>query len=88
MVKIKKDKEKQCEQVEFKYRDHGWFVGFAPVDHPKIVVAVLALHDCHPYHGATMVVRDIIKAYLKDKIDSREIRWKKPQKKKEEVKGA
>jgi len=74
--------------VEFKYRDHGWFVGFAPVDHPKIVVAVLALHDCHPYHGATMVVRDIIKAYLKDKIDSREIRWKKPQKKKEEVKGA
>jgi len=35
-----------------------------------------------------MVVRDIIKAYLKDKIDSREIRWKKPQKKKEEVKGA
>ena len=48
--------------MEFKYRDHGWFVGFAPVDHPKIVVAVLAMHDCHPYAGANGVVRDVIKA--------------------------
>ncbi|MBI3018034.1 MAG: penicillin-binding protein 2 [Deltaproteobacteria bacterium] len=73
----KADEDKKCESLEFKLRDHGWFVGFAPVDHPQIVVAVLAMHDCHPYHGANMVVRDVIKAYLKDRLDPATIRWKK-----------
>lgn len=71
------DRDKKCEQMEFKYKDHAWFVGFAPVDKPQIVVAVLAKHDCHPYNGATQVVRDIIKEYLKDKLDPNIIRFKK-----------
>ncbi len=70
----KSDRERKCEELPFKYRDHAWFVGFAPVDQPKIVVAVSALHDCHPYNGATQIVRDVIKAYLKDRLDFRVIR--------------
>jgi penicillin-binding protein 2 len=30
-----------------KFRDHAWFVAFAPVDSPKIAVAVLAEHMGH-----------------------------------------
>lgn len=73
----KSDRERKCEELPFKYRDHAWFVGFAPVDQPQIVVAVMALHDCHPYHGAAQVVRDVIKAYLKDRIDPRVVRKQK-----------
>ena len=76
VVKMSKDKDKKCEQVEYKYKDHAWFVGFAPVDKPQIVVAALALHDCHPYNGATMAVRDVIKAYLKNRIDPTVLRFK------------
>jgi len=82
------DREKKCEQLEWKFRDHGWFVGFAPVDKPQIVVAALGIHDCHPYSGASKAVRDVIKAYLHDKIDPRYIRFKPKPKKKKKVPGA
>lgn len=86
VIRIQKgDREKKCEQLEFKYRDHGWFVGFAPVDDPKIVVVVLALHDCHPYSGATTVVRNMIREYLKDKVNPSKIRFKPKHPKQETI---
>ena len=30
-----------------KYRDHGWFMAFAPVDHPKIAIACIIEHSGH-----------------------------------------
>ena len=34
--------------------DHAWFVGFAPVDDPKIVVAVMIEFGEHGYHAARL----------------------------------
>jgi len=78
VVRLSKKKEdaKKCEEVDVKHKDHGWFVGFAPVDKPQIVVAAIGLHDCHSYNGATQAVRDVIKSYLKDRVDPRFIRVK------------
>jgi len=44
--------------------DHGWFVGFAPVSNPKIVVAVLLEHGLHGSRAARIAGR-IVEHYLK-----------------------
>ncbi|HYK61961.1 MAG TPA: penicillin-binding protein 2 [Bryobacteraceae bacterium] len=47
-------------------KDNGWFVGFAPCDHPEIVVAALWEASEHGYLAAP-IVRDVIKAYFDKK---------------------
>jgi len=54
----------KCENLKFKQRHHGMFAGFAPMDHPKIAVAVVAEHSCHGASGAAPIARAIIKTYL------------------------
>lgn len=44
--------------------DHGWFVGFAPVSNPKIVVAVLLEHGLHGDRAARIASK-IVGHYLR-----------------------
>ena len=44
-------------------KDHAWFVGFAPADNPKIVVAVFLEFGIHGYFAAR-VASKIIGNYL------------------------
>ena len=44
--------------------DHAWFVGFAPMDQPKIVVAVMLEFGGHGYRAARIASK-IIESYLK-----------------------
>jgi penicillin-binding protein 2 len=44
--------------------DHAWFVGFAPRDEPKIVVAVMLEFGGHGYRAARIASK-IIERYLK-----------------------
>jgi penicillin-binding protein 2 len=46
--------------------DNGWFVGFAPCEHPEIVVAALWEQGEHGALAAP-IVRDVIKAYFDKK---------------------
>jgi penicillin-binding protein 2 len=48
-------------------KDLGWFVGFAPCEHPEIVVAALWEGGEHGMLAAPMV-RDVIKAYFDKKL--------------------
>jgi penicillin-binding protein 2 len=48
-----------------KFRDHAWFVAFAPVDAPRIAVAVLAEHMGHGGSAAAPLAKDVIEAYVK-----------------------
>ena len=50
----------KCEESEFRFRDHGWVVGYAPADNPKIVVAAIAEHSCHCSSGAGPIVKTVI----------------------------
>jgi penicillin-binding protein 2 len=52
--------EKGPEQL----RDHAWFIAFAPVDHPRIAVAVLVEHAGFGAEAAAPVARKVIDAYL------------------------
>ena len=47
--------------------DHGWFVGFAPKDDPKIVVAVLVEFGQHGYLAARIASK-MMERYLKTTI--------------------
>lgn len=47
------------------FRDHAWFVSYAPVDHPRIAVAVLLEHMGHGGEAAAPVARKIIEAFAR-----------------------
>jgi penicillin-binding protein 2 len=44
--------------------DHGWFVGYAPVGSPKIVIAVVAEHAGHGSTSAAPIAAKVVSAYL------------------------
>lgn len=48
-----------------KFRDHAWFVAFAPVENPKIAVAVLAEHMGHGGSAAAPLAKEVIETYVK-----------------------
>jgi penicillin-binding protein 2 len=45
-------------------RDHAWFVGYAPAQDPKIVVAALLEHGGHGSSAAAPLVQQVIVNYL------------------------
>jgi penicillin-binding protein 2 len=48
-----------------RFRDHAWFVAFAPVENPKIAVAVLAEHMGHGGSAAAPLAKEVIETYIK-----------------------
>jgi penicillin-binding protein 2 len=47
-----------------KYRDHGWFIAFAPEDHPKIAIACIIEHSGHGGSSAGPVVKAVMEKYF------------------------
>ncbi len=58
---------KKCKNRVEEERHHGFFVGFAPVEDPEIVVAALALHACGGSSGAAPMVTELLTSYMKKK---------------------
>jgi penicillin-binding protein 2 len=53
------------------FKDHAWFVAYAPSEHPRIAVAVIVEHGEHGSSAAAPVAREVIRKYLnlpEDKI--------------------
>lgn len=48
--------------------DHAWFVGYAPVEDPKIVVTVIVEHGGHGGSTSAPIVRKIIETYLVEEL--------------------
>ena len=66
VVRLKKGPaSEEEEETPYKYRDHAWFVGYAPFDNPEIAVAVIVEHGGHGGSAAAPIVRQIIQAYNK-----------------------
>ncbi len=49
-----------------KTQDHAWFVAYAPVESPKIAVAVLVEHGGHGGSAAAPIAKRVIEEYLKN----------------------
>jgi penicillin-binding protein 2 len=52
------------EDVPHEYRDHAWFVAYAPVENPVISVAVLVEHGGHGASAAAPLAREVMKKYF------------------------
>jgi len=50
-----------------KEKDHAWFVGYGPADHPQIVVCAFVEHGGHGSSTAAPLVQKVIAAYLSDR---------------------
>ncbi|MFQ5673450.1 MAG: penicillin-binding protein 2 [Nitrospinales bacterium] len=66
VVGMKKgDEELDKEEIPYRFRDHAWFIAFAPYERPEIVVSIIVEHGGHGGHTAAPIAREIMKTYFK-----------------------
>ncbi len=53
--------------VPEKYRDHAWFIAFAPEENPQITVSVFIEHGGHGSTAAAPIAKRVIEAFFKNK---------------------
>lgn len=64
-----KQGEKYIEsKIQERYRDHAWFMAFAPSDQPKIALAVLVENGGHGSSTAAPIARKVLDYFLLGKI--------------------
>ncbi len=64
---VKQDEEYDEEKIEKKMRDHALFVAFAPVEEPRIAVAVIVENGGHGGSVAAPIAKRIMDYYLLEK---------------------
>ena len=64
VVGIKQDEEYDAEKLAERLRDHALFVAFAPVENPKIAVAVIVENGGGGSTTAAPIARKVMDAYL------------------------
>jgi len=52
------------DEIPLQYRDHAWFVAFAPVENPEIVVSVVVEHGGHGGSAAAPIAQKVLAAYF------------------------
>ena len=58
-------KKGDMNRVPLKFRDHAWFVAYAPFEDPKIAIAVLVEHGGFGASAAAPIAKKVIEKYLK-----------------------
>jgi len=61
------DEEGDQSEVPYKFRDHAWFVAYAPAEAPEIVVTVLVEHGGHGGSAAAPLARQVMETYFKNR---------------------
>ncbi len=54
----------QKKNMPDKYNDHAWFVAFAPVENPRIAIAVFVEHGGHGSTAAVPIAKRVIEKYF------------------------
>jgi len=60
------------EETPKRFRDHAWFVAYAPFERPRIAVAVLVEHMGHGGSAAAPLAKELIEAYVSYGVDDKE----------------
>lgn len=69
VVGIRKDSKLLAE----KFRDHAWFVAYAPFEKPDIALAVFVEHGGHGGSASAPIAKKAIEAYLLDEKGKKEL---------------
>jgi penicillin-binding protein 2 len=75
IVGIKKDSQ----QLPEKFRDHAWFIAFAPVENPQIALAVFVEHGGHGGTAAAPIAKRAIEAYVKSQNKQEDVESFEPE---------
>ena len=52
------------DKIPYQYRDHAWFVAFAPYDKPEVSVSVIIEHGGHGGDVAAPIARQVLETYF------------------------
>jgi penicillin-binding protein 2 len=74
VVRAPEDEEEEQDesQISYEYRDHAWFVAYAPTEAAEIVVVVLVEHGGHGGSAAAPLAREVMEEYFKNRPPVRE----------------
>lgn len=64
VVRLEHVEGMEDDEIPMRYRDHGWFAAFAPVEDPEIAVAVFVEHGLHGSSAAGPVAQRILARYF------------------------
>lgn len=67
VVALQEDTQEKKDKPPARWREHAWFVAFAPVDAPKIAVSVLVEHGGHGGSAAAPLAKEMIRTYFQEK---------------------
>lgn len=54
------------------FRDHAWFVAYAPYDNPEVAISVLVEHGEHGSTAAAPIARQMFELYFQDRLQGAE----------------
>lgn len=61
----KGDENIEEKEVPYQFRDHAWFIAFAPFEKTEIVISVIVEHGGHGGATAAPIAKKIVQAYFK-----------------------
>ncbi len=64
VVQLKHTEDLEEDEIPIRYRDHAWFIAFAPVEAAEIVVAVLVEHGGHGGSAAAPIAQRVLARYF------------------------
>ncbi|HSM97768.1 MAG TPA: penicillin-binding protein 2 [Gallionella sp.] len=68
VIAMKQGEKYDAEKVDERFRDHAWFIAFAPADKPRIAMAVLVENGGHGGGTAAPIARKVLDYYLLGKV--------------------
>lgn len=72
VVRLEHTEGMEEEEIPIRYRDHGWFGAFAPVEAPEIVVGVFVEHGLHGASAAAPIAQRILARYFEKQLEAAE----------------
>jgi penicillin-binding protein 2 len=73
VVHLQLTKDLKDDEVPIKYRDHAWFVAFAPADAPQIVVAVINEHGGHGGSAAAPIAQRVLARWAEKHLPAAQV---------------
>ena len=64
VVRLSRYRNKKEDEIPYKYRDHAWFVCYAPAEDPEIAVAVVVEHGGHGGSTAGPIAKTVLSRYF------------------------
>jgi penicillin-binding protein 2 len=73
VVHMKHTEDLEEHEVPLKYRDHAWFVAYAPAEAPRIVVAVLNEHGGHGGSAAAPIAQRVLARWAQKHLPAAQV---------------